>query len=339
MIVVKQTPTPILKFLTIPTQTIQIIKKNRRPRPVYPPCETCGKTNHSTEKCYSGANAANRPPPRNKRPEGQNQVQQRNAQSNSEGNVQAAAQNFKLQTPRLDSGTAIDRPETTEIPKLPPIPEVVWQQPKETITDQANLTNTNKDSSIYNTQETSKTTLASHTSPPKGTQPQNYVVTIEHPPGNQTGNEPVPFLNCSNKYPTDTQNSEQQLTGDTTVTPLTTTIPLIEEGLVRDEQTNEVYLPLTSTVVLKRKQEMLYVPLDIEENLTVDALVNSWAYVSVIAQNDLDTNKGKTPNIILKIDDPPNFQILVANGQLEKPLASATLKFELEIILSLETSL
>ena len=67
-------------------------QKDRRPRPVFPPCETCSRTNHSTEKCYLGANAANRPPPRNRRPEGQNKVQQRKAQSNSDGNVQAAAQ-------------------------------------------------------------------------------------------------------------------------------------------------------------------------------------------------------------------------------------------------------
>ena len=65
--------------------------------------------------------------------------------------------------------------------------------------------------------------------------------------------------------------------------PLTITTRLIEEGLVRDEKTNELYLPLTSTVVLKRKQEMLYVLLDFENNLTVDALVDSSANVSTIA--------------------------------------------------------
>ena len=68
------------------------IQNDRKPRPVYPLYETCGKTDHSTEKCYSGANVANRPPPRIKRPEGQNQVQQRKALSNSYGIVQAAAQ-------------------------------------------------------------------------------------------------------------------------------------------------------------------------------------------------------------------------------------------------------
>ena len=69
-------------------------QKDRRTRPAYPPCETCCKTSHSTEKCYFGANAGNRSPPRNRRPGRQNQVQKRNAQSNSDVNVQAAAQNL-----------------------------------------------------------------------------------------------------------------------------------------------------------------------------------------------------------------------------------------------------
>ena len=117
--------------------------------------------------------------------------------------------------------------------------------------------------------------------------------------------------------------------GLTTTPLLTTATPLIEEGLVRDERTNEVYLPLTSTVVLKRKQEMLYVPLDIENNLTVDALVDSGAFVSAIPQDDLETIKQKAPNIVLKIDEPPIFQIQVANVQIEKPISTATLKFEI----------
>ena len=118
------------------------------------------------------------------------------------------------------------------------------------------------------------------------------------------------------------------LNGETITPLLTTATPLIEEGLVRDEQTNEIYLPLTSTVVVKRKQEMLYVPVDFENNLLVDVLVDSRAFVSAIAQNELDTIKQKAPNTILKIDDSPNFQIQIANGQLEKPLSTATLKFE-----------
>ena len=162
--------------------------------------------------------------------------------------------NFKLKTPRLHFGAACDRPETNEISKLPPIPEVVWQQPTEIVTDQANLNITNNDSTL-------KTNVSSQTSPPKGTQPRSHVVATEQPPGNQTGNEPVSFLNCSKNSSTDIQNAAQfaviALNGDTTTSPLTTATPIVEEGLVRNEQTNEVYLPLTYTVILKRKQEML----------------------------------------------------------------------------------
>ena len=32
-------------------------RAKRKLKTVYPPCETCGKTNHSTENCYYGANA------------------------------------------------------------------------------------------------------------------------------------------------------------------------------------------------------------------------------------------------------------------------------------------
>ena len=228
--------------------------------------------------------------------------------------------------PRLHSGAACDRPETNEISKLPPIPEVVWQQPTEIITDQDNLNFTNNDSTL-------KTNVANQTSPPKGNQTQTHVDATEQPSGNQTGNEPVSFLGCSKKSSTNTQNTEQHVVtnpnGDKTTPPLTTATPLIEERLVRNEQTIEVYLTLTSTVVLKRKQQMLYVPLDFENNLTTDALLDSRAFVSAIAQDDLETIKQKAPNNILKIDDPPNSQIHVANGQLEKPLSTATLKFEI----------
>ena len=177
-----------------------------------------------------------------------------------------------------------------------------------------------------------KTNVASQTSPPKGTQALNHVDTTEQSSG-KTGNEPVPFLDCPKNSSTKTQNTEQHVVttpnGLTTTPLLTTATPLIEEGLVRDEQTNEVYLPLTSTVVLKREQERLYVPLDFENILTVDDLVDSGVFVSAIAQNDLETSKQNALNNILKIDDPPSFQIQVDNGQLKKPLSTATLKFEI----------
>ena len=124
----------------------------------------------------------------------------------------------------------------------------------------------------------------------------------EQSSGKETGNEPVSFPSCSKDPPTNIQNAEQHITTtpdkEITTLPLNTATPLIEEGLIRDDQTNELYLPLTSTVVLKRKQEMLYVPLDFENNHTVDALVDSGAFVSAIAQDDLETIKHRRPQII-----------------------------------------
>ena len=90
-----------------------------------------------------------------------------------------------------------------------------------------------------------------------------------------------PFLNCSNSCHTEIEESEKHtattFTGDTTLPLLTRTSPLIEEWLMRGEQTIEFYLPLSSTAVLERKKEMLYVPMDSKNNLTLDVLADSKA--------------------------------------------------------------
>ena len=70
-------------------------RAERKPKIVYPPRETNGKTNHTTDKCYFGANTANRPPRRHRRPERQNQAPERANHSDSNEAPQAAAQNLK----------------------------------------------------------------------------------------------------------------------------------------------------------------------------------------------------------------------------------------------------
>ena len=67
--------------ITTTTKTMSELKKSQKT--VYPPCETCRKTNHSAEKFYYGANEANRPPPRHRKPERQNEVQEKDNQSDS----------------------------------------------------------------------------------------------------------------------------------------------------------------------------------------------------------------------------------------------------------------
>ena len=151
--------------------------------------------------------------------------------------------------------------------------------------------------------------------------------------GNQIRRALVPSLNDSKKPNSEIQRNEVDMmtcdNGDDIISTPVITISQIEERLVRDETANEFYMPLSSTIVLKRKKDMLYVPLDFENGLAIDALVDLGAYVSAIAQKELDRIKQQSPSNILKNDDPPNFQLQQANGQLEKPTATATLKFDI----------
>ena len=234
---------------------------------------------------------------------------------------------------RLHSGAENDRPETTHI-TLPPIPEVIWQQPQETHVPNIfqKLTNeTHKNTHMPELKQRSDVDL--QRSPMKETLHQVSVSSTEPFLGNQTRSELVPSLNDSKKPNSENQRNEIDMmtcdNGDDNISPPVKTISQIEERLVRDETTNEFYMPVSSTIVLKRKKELLHVPLDFESGLTIDAPVDSGAYVSAIAQKELARIKQQSPSNILKIDDPLNFQTQVANGQLEKPTATATFKFDI----------
>ena len=180
--------------------------------------------------------------------------------------------------PHLHSGAALDRPEVIYL-TLPPIPEVVWQQPQGThlTTIHNDFTNeTHKDTHLPK----QKINVEAQTSPIKETSD------MESPLDNQTRSIPVQCPNDSNKQQNEIQRNEIGLVtysnGDDKISPPEFTTSQIQEQLVRDETTNELYMPLSSTIVLKRKKEMLYVPLDFDNGLTIDALVDSGAYVSAI---------------------------------------------------------
>ena len=88
--------------------------------------------------------------------------------------------------PRLHSGAATDRPEITHL-TLPPIPEVVWQEPQEThvTTIHKILTNgTHKSTQMPECNQRSD--VESQTSPMKETFSQVSVSSTEPLPGNQT---------------------------------------------------------------------------------------------------------------------------------------------------------
>ena len=76
-------------------------------------------------------------------------------------------------------------------------------------------------------------------------------------------------------------------------------------------------IPLSTNKNLKCKKRMLYFSMDFGE-LTIDGLIDTGALSKAIPEMDL--RKISNP--------PPNFQIMVANGQLETPKSTIDLKFE-----------
>ena len=99
--------------------------------------------------------------------------------------------------PRLHSGAANDRPKTT---KLPPIPEVVWQQPQET-----HLSNIHKNSTTETHENTHmpeskhRNDVESQTSPMKKTSSPVSGSSTEPFLGNQTGRTLAQSLKDSKK--------------------------------------------------------------------------------------------------------------------------------------------
>ena len=146
--------------------------------------------------------------------------------------------------PRLYSGAATDRPETTHL-TLPPIPEVVWQQPKETQVTNIHKTLTNEIRTNTPMPESKqRSDVETPTSPMKETSSQISVSSTEPLPGNQTRGARVQSLNDSKKPQSEIQQHKRNIiandNADDYNSPPKTTTSQIEEQLVRDDITNEV---------------------------------------------------------------------------------------------------
>ena len=155
---------------------------------------------------------------------------------------------------RFNSGAAIDRPEVTHL-TLPPVPEVVWKQPQET-----HLTN------IHNvlTNETQKNThvlefkqrkyVEAQKLPIKKTSSEISGSHTESLLENQTRSSPVQWPNDPKEQQNEIQRNQTDIAthdnGDDNISPPEITTSQIEERLVRDDSTNELYMPLSSTLVL-----------------------------------------------------------------------------------------
>ena len=64
------------------------------------------------------------------------------------------------------------------------------------------------------------------------------------------------------------------------------------------------------------------------EKQTLDGLIDTGALTSAISEENLNKSK-RFSNEAKKVTKPaPNFQIMVANGQLERPIGNVLLQFE-----------
>ena len=66
--------------------------------------------------------------------------------------------------------------------------------------------------------------------------------------------------------------------------------------------------------------------------LNFDGLIDTGALSSAIPEADLRKSRLLAPHTILNEEPPPEFQIMVANGQLEAPIATVELQFEVSDI-------
>ena len=86
-------------------------------------------------------------------------------------------------------------------------------------------------------------------------------------------------------------------------------------------------IPLSTNINLKCKKRMLYFPMDFGE-MTIDGLIDTGALSSAIPEMDLRKIRLLSPQSVIGEGPPPNFQIMVANGQLETPKSTIELEFE-----------
>ena len=106
----------------------------------------------------------------------------------------------------------------------------------------------------------------------------------------------------------------------------TTSLNLIK-GYVT-EKDGSTYILLHSTIPLKKRRRMLYLPLEFGED-TMDGLVHSGAFSNAMSWADYNAIKMNSDNCIIKEYPQPPFKIKCANAQLEQPIATADIQFNI----------
>ena len=94
------------------------------------------------------------------------------------------------------------------------------------------------------------------------------------------------------------------------------------------ERDGDTYISLHSTIVLKNRRRMLYLQLEFGV-LTMDGLVDSGAFINAMSWSDYIAIKLNSDNCVIKEYPQPPFKIECANTQLEQPIATANIQFNI----------
>ena len=203
------------------------------------------------------------------------------------------------------------------------------------------------------TNKSDSPTVNTQTTPPDHLQEDLYDL-LKDAPDNyllRSMFEPETETETQNQQPTKSRPQETQTdqfkaqststtqTDDDTTSELTNTLfsaspgkqPLLDAEVINhlttDEGNNVAYLNLSTNLTLKKKRHMYYFPMDFEK-LTLDGLIDTGALTSAISEEDLNKIKLLSNEAIKDTGPAPNFQIMVANGQLERPIGTVLVQFE-----------
>ena len=100
----------------------------------------------------------------------------------------------------------------------------------------------------------------------------------------------------------------------------------IKEYIV--EQDGDTYIPLHSTKPLQKLRRMLNLPLKFGE-ITMDGLVDSVAFINAMSWSDYNIIKMNSDSCVTKEYPQPPFKTECANAQLEQPIVTVDIQFNI----------